>query len=267
MITKTISTNNKTISYKVTGNGEAVILLHGFGEDSNVWNKQVDFLEQNYMLILPDIPGSGASELTEDVTMEGIAEVIKLIAEEEGLDHFVLIGHSMGGYATLAFAEKYQSYLKGFGLFHSSAYADNEEKKESRKKGIESINEHGADEFVKTSAPTLFSDTTKEQKPHLIEAFLNSLPAFSKQALVAYYEAMIQRPDRTEILSQTKLPVLFILGEHDKAVPFEDSLKQSSLPATSFVTILNDSGHMGMLEETEKSNQALQEFLSGIFES
>lgn len=265
MTTKTISFNNRIISYKIEGTGHPVILLHGFGEDSNVWQQQVDFLKDDYQIITPDIPGSGASELTDDVSMEGIAEVVKLISDEEELEDFVLIGHSMGGYATLAFVEKYSSMLKGFGLFHSSAYADTEEKIATRKKGIEFIKEHGATEFLKTSSPNLFSDKTKESNPDLVKDFMQNLPEFSKAALIEYYEAMIARPDRTELLSQTKLPVLFIIGEHDKAVPFEDSLKQSSLPATSNVTILNNSGHMGMLEETEKSNNALREFLDEVF--
>lgn len=264
---KTISLNNKIISYKVVGNGKPVILLHGFGEDSKVWENQIEFLENNYQLIVPDIPGSGASELTDDVSMEGIAEMVKQIADEEEIEDFVLIGHSMGGYATLAFVEKYSSLLKGFGLFHSSAYADTEEKKATRQKGIEFIKEHGGAEFFKTATPNLFSDKTKEDHPELVKTFMKQLPDFSKAALTAYYEAMMARPDRTDVLSQTKLPVLFIMGEHDKAVPFEDSLKQSSMPATSHITILNNSGHMGMLEETEKSNAALKEFLDEVLKS
>ncbi len=267
MTTKKISINNKIISYKIIGSGKPVVLLHGFGEDSNLWLQQIELLQKHYQLIIPDVPGSGASELTDDVSMEGIAEVVKLIMEEEQLKDFVLIGHSMGGYATLAFAEKYAGLLKGFGLLHSSAYADSEEKKETRKKGIEFINQHGAIEFLKTVIPNLFSDITKEHNPMLVKTFIDQLPHFSNLALTEYYEAMMQRPDRTAILSETKQPVLFIIGEYDKAVPFDDSLKQSSLPATSYITILGNSGHMGMLEEPEKTNAALLEFLDGVYKS
>lgn len=267
METKTISLNNKIISYKVAGIGNPVVLLHGFGEDSNVWNEQVAFLENDYQLIVPDIPGSGASELAGDVSMEGIADVIKQITDAEETDLFVLLGHSMGGYATMAFAEKYPEMLKGFGLVHSSAYGDTEEKKETRKKGINFINEHGANEFLKTVIPNLFSEKTKTERPELIEDFTKTLPEFSKPALIEYYEAMMARPDRTETLIHTKAPVLFIMGEHDKAVPFEDSLKQSSLPSVSYIHVLHNSGHMGMQEETDKMNNAIKEFLDEVFKS
>ena len=73
---------------------------------------------------------------------------------------------------------------------------------------------------------------------------------------------MIQRPDTTELLKSTLLPVLFILGEHDNAVPLQDGLKLSLLPEKSYIHILHQSGHMGMLEEEEKSNELLKQFLS-----
>jgi pimeloyl-ACP methyl ester carboxylesterase len=84
---------------------------------------------------------------------------------------------------------------------------------------------------------------------------------FLPQALVSYYEAMMQRPDRTAILSKTAVPVLFIMGKYDAAVPVEDSLKQSHLPRKSYIHVLQNSGHMGMLEEPERCNLILDEFL------
>ncbi|MFV0605497.1 MAG: alpha/beta fold hydrolase [Niabella sp.] len=264
MENKTIRFNNRIISYGVTGIGYPVVLLHGFGEDSTIWENQIEALKRNYFLITPNIPGSGSSELTDDVSMEGIAEIVKLITDAEEVESFILIGHSMGGYATLAFVEKYSYLLKGFGLFHSSAYADSEEKKTTRRKGIAFIQEHGSNEFLKTTTPNLFSDYTKENNPEMVSYFIKHLPDFSKPALIEYYEAMIARPDRTNVLKKTDLPVLFIIGEQDIAVPFEDSLKQSTLPAASNITILKNSGHMGMLEESKKSNQAIITYLEDV---
>jgi pimeloyl-ACP methyl ester carboxylesterase len=168
----------------------------------------------------------------------------------------------MGGYITLAFAKKYSNYLTAFGLFHSSAYADSDEKKAFRKKSIEFILKNGAFEFLKIATPNLFSPSSIDKKPELIDGFIRSLNNFSAPALVSYYEAMMKRPDNTTLLKTTTLPVLFILGEHDNAVPLQDGLKLSQLPEKSYIHILHQSGHMGMLEEENKSNTILNKFLS-----
>ncbi|HEY0749963.1 MAG TPA: alpha/beta hydrolase [Chitinophagaceae bacterium] len=246
--------------YRVLGEGEAVMLVHGFGEDGRIWKNQENLFE-GYKLVIPDLPGSGQSPVAEDMSMEGLAKVLKDIADAEKLDKFIMIGHSMGGYITLAFAEHYQHRLHGFGLFHSSAYADNEEKKATRRKGIEFIQTNGAAAFLKTTITNLYSPVSKEKKPELIEEQINMTKGQTEAALVAYYESMINRPDRTELLKSTELPVMFLLGKHDAAVPFEDGLKQSHIPKISHVEILEDSGHMGMVEEIEKSNKMLLSFV------
>jgi len=261
---KEIKINDKKIFYRIKGSGKPVILIHGFGEDSSIWKKQVEFLKDKYQLIIPDLPGTGQSDLVDDMSMEGTAGIINSIILEEKIEALPVIGHSMGGYITLALVEKYKNKVSAFGLFHSSAFADSEEKKAARQKGIEFIQQHGAFEFLKTSTPNLFSPLTKENNPASVQAQIDSLSNFSAAALVSYLEAMMQRPDRTEILRKTAVPVLFIMGKYDNAVPLEDGLKQCHLPEKSYIHILQLSGHLGMLEETENSNRILEEFLQEI---
>lgn len=260
---------SKKIFYRVDGNGKTVLLLHGFGEDGNIWNRQFKILRENYRVIVPDLPGSGQSEmLDENCTMKDYAEVIKAIAEQVAINpesiesfHFCLIGHSMGGYITLAFAEKYPELLDSFGLFHSSAFADDEAKITTRKKGIDFIEKNGAEAFLNTSIPNLFSGQTKKEHPELITQLLNIAKDISAEALIQYYNAMIVRPDRTSVLESFSKPVLFIIGKHDTAVPFEVSLRQCYLPAISSVHILQQSGHIGMWEEEKLSTSCLEKFL------
>lgn len=247
--------------YRVTGSGKPVMLVHGFGEDGEIWNNQVQFLKEKVKLIIPDLPGSGQSEMIGNMSMEGMAEVLHSIIHEEEIERCTVIGHSMGGYILLALAEKYWNHLDAFGLFHSSGYADSEEKKTVRKKGIGFIHEHGAFEFLKTTTPNLFSQQTKDEQPELIDKLISSLNNFSADALVSYYEAMMKRPDRTNMLQKALVPVLFIMGKYDNAVPLKDGLEQCHLPEKSYIHVLYQSGHMGMLEESERSNHILEEFL------
>lgn len=168
----------------------------------------------------------------------------------------------MGGYVTLALADYYPNHVSALGLFHSTAFADSEEKKATRWKGIDFIRQHGSFEFLRTTSPNLFSGNTKAKKPDEVTEFIGGLSNFSPTALVSYYEAMIKRPERTEVLKDSHLPILFIMGEHDMAVPLQDSLKLCYLPEKAYIHILHESGHMGMLEESEKSNWILDNFLS-----
>ena len=135
-------------------------------------------------------------------------------------------------------------------------------KKEIRKKGNVFINQYGAFEFLKTTIPNLFSANSKSKIKNSIASFIESLSNFSPAALITYYEAMMSRPDRTSVLKSSNIPVLFVAGEHDNAVPLADSLKQSYMPDICHFHILKNSGHMGMMEEPEKLNMILGKFLS-----
>jgi pimeloyl-ACP methyl ester carboxylesterase len=258
---KTATYEGKKISYELQGAGPVVMLVHGFGEDARIWQQQVNFLQPDFTVITPHLPGSGSSELIADMSMDGMADCLHFILQQEGIERLTLIGHSMGGYIALAFAEKYLSQLNGFGLFHSTAFADSDEKKETRRKGIQFINEKGAFSFLKNATPNLYSSYTKTDNPSIIEDHIQSIEYFSAQALVAYYEAMVQRPDRTDVLKQNKLPILFVLGREDGAVPLADGLKLVHQPNVSFVHLLERSGHMGMCEEPEQSNMILKNYL------
>lgn len=263
-MTKELLYQNKKIYYRIIGNGNPVILIHGFGEDRNIWRNQIEYLKSHFQLIIPDLPGSGQSETIDDMSMEGMAEVIHAIIHQENIESCPVIGHSMGGYIVLSLVEKYWNHVSAFGLFHSTTYPDSEEKKVIRRKGIEFIRQHGAFEFLKTTTPNLFSPQTKEEQPKLITEFIAGLNNFSAKALVSYYQAMMARPDRRAVLQKATVPVLFIMGKYDNAVPLQDSLKQCHLPEKSYIHILRKSGHMGMLEEKERCNGILEKCLLEI---
>jgi pimeloyl-ACP methyl ester carboxylesterase len=262
---KTLLVNGFPIVYDVIGEGSPVMLVHGFGEDHTIWQNQVEVLGKHYQVIVPDLPGSGRSAFTGNVSMEAMADVLKIILDELQAPDCIMIGHSMGGYIVLAFAEKYPQMLKSFGLFHSTAYADSEEKITARRRGISFIRENGGAKFQEQSTPNLFSNETKENRSELVKETVEKYTYFQAQPLMAYYEAMIQRPNRTHVLKNFNRPVLFIIGKSDNAIPFEQVMEQCYLPRLADIHILRLSGHLGMLEEAAKANQVLSGFctLSG----
>jgi pimeloyl-ACP methyl ester carboxylesterase len=162
--------------------------------------------------------------------------------------------------------ELYPNLVKGFGLVHSSAYADNDEKKQNRQRGIEMMEEYGAAAFLKTAIPNLFGVKFKEEHPEAVQQLITESGTFSTPACQQYYTAMMNRPDRSSTLKNSKVPVLFIAGTEDVAAPLKDVLEQSKLPAISYIHVLDGVGHMGMVEAPEKLNQYLDEFVSQLLE-
>ncbi len=273
-----------TIVYTIYGEGIPVVLLHGFGEDSSIWNRQVSFLQQHCKLIVPDLPGTGNSQWgivngewsmvnrAEDSltihdspfttpSIDHLADAIYELLLQENILSCYLLGHSMGGYITLALAEKYPSLLKGFGLIHSTAFADSEEKKKNRVRGIELIEQYGGHSFLRTTIPNLFGEKFKETDSTSINQLIEQSKTFSTLSLQAYYYAMMKRPDRSHVLKSNPLPVLFVMGTEDVAAPLNDVLQQSHLPLISYIHILDGIGHMGMWESTDRMNQLLLSFI------
>lgn len=257
---------NDTLSYTDLGKGHAVVLVHGFCEDLNIWNEYAQQLSADYHVIVPDLPGFGKSspEFGEAVTMEYYArrvhEVLEIALSEQ--ERVTFIGHSLGGYVALAFAELYPERLNGMGLFHSTAFADNEEKKQSRDKVAHYIQDKGAAAFTDNFVEPLFYVGNRMRLKVEIEKLKDQARLTSKEGAIAATLAMKERPDRTHVLKESNVPVLFIVGKKDTSIPFEKNMEQFHYPAKSLVYYLDNVGHMGMLEEKEECLTVVKSFIA-----
>ncbi len=173
-----------------------------------------------------------------------------------------MIGHSLGGYITLAFAEKYPKKLRAFGLFHSTSYADTEEKKESRNKAIKFVRMNGVKPFVETLIPSLFYRANHKELQNDIDKTLFIAKQTPKHTVISYSQAMRDRPERTKVLKSFNGPILFIAGEEDNVIPLKDSKEQAILPKYPFPYFLKDTGHMGMFEKKEQVNEMVEDFIA-----
>lgn len=248
--------------YRDTEAGLPLMLVHGFPADGSLWDHQISALSGRFRLLVPDLPGSGASPEKTPLSIADMAEVLKAILDQEHIPACVVIGHSMGGYATLAFAERYPSRLKGYGLFHATAFADSPEKKAGRSRSMELMRRYGGATFLRQMMPTLFSAAFRKAHPEVLQSLVDRAEKAPSGALVGYYDAMRNRPDRTEILRQTPVPVLFVIGKEDTAAPPADVLKQVSLPSVSQVYLWEAVAHMSMLEKPELATEALEAFVT-----
>jgi pimeloyl-ACP methyl ester carboxylesterase len=262
---KTFLFRGEKLNYEIEGSGRSVMLVHGFMEDRQIWDPVISGIKSQYQWILPDLPGSGESAFNGSLsTLKDFAEALYAILEIENITDLVLIGHSMGGYISLAFTEKYPEKITGLGLFHSSSYPDSPEKKEAREKSIQFIQKNGGARYIEQAIPGLFSEGFKTEHPEQIRKLIDRYANFSVQSLVQYLTAMKQRPATTVVLKSINKPVLFIIGEEDKAVPVKDQLEQCYLPRISYIHILTQTAHMGMIENTSLCNKLIDRFLEQI---
>lgn len=266
MLVKLNSTRFRNCFYQKKGAGKPIFLVHGFGEDATIFENQIDQLQNTFELIIPDLPGSGLSPLYDEaLSMELFADFIYEIAEQEKFQKIILLGHSMGGYLTMAFAEKYQHKLFAFGLIHSSAYADDESKKETRKKSIKLIENDGKEIFLKAMIPNLYSEESKLMYQVEMQNHLKMALNISTKALVGYYQAMINRIDKRQVLKSSIVPVLFVIGKKDNAIPYQQMIEQASMPTIAKVEILEKVGHTSMYENKKELNSIINNFCLYVF--
>lgn len=258
---KIIHYQSKNIHYKISGKGNCLVLLHGYLESLEMWKQHQEQLSANYQIITIDLPGHGKTDNIDKVhTMTLMADVVLEVLKTEHIQKCVMIGHSMGGYTTLAFADKYPQMLNGLGLFHSHALADNEETKLNRERTIDLI-EQDKGHFINHFIPSLFAPDNKEKFAKEIDFQIASANKMPKENVIAAMAGMKERYSSIDILVEAKVPVMFIAGKHDSRIPLEKTLAQAALPKNSQLTILGNSGHMGWIEEQQKTIAAIDGFM------
>lgn len=259
---KSITYLEQPVSYQISGTGSCLFLLHGFCEDHTVWDNFRTRFDAQFTVICPDIPGFGDSPTCEGFRVEMMAAIANHILEAEGIESCYFVGHSMGGYVALAFAEKYAPKLKGLCLFHSQPFADTEEKQQNRRKTIDFMEKWGVAPFVKELIPKLFSAKFIEENDVFIYEFIAKAALYPKEGLIEATHAMIHRPDRSQVLADLDCPVLFIIGGLDEAIPKEASEAQIHLPKSATAIVLNEVAHMGMIEAEEETIGILEGWLN-----
>lgn len=249
------------VAYQKTGEGQTLILLHGFCEDSTMWADFVPLLSKKYTILTIDLSGFGESDLLSTPSIACMAEAVFAVLSHEQIKSCVLIGHSMGGYVGLSFAEHYPEMLLGLGLFHSHPYTDSQEKINNRLKTIRFVERHGIAPFAGQFVRNLFPSPFVQNNKSFIEELIHKTSMHHSDAVIAASYAMINRQDKAEVLTNLACPALFIVGTADAAIAINHSLEQLSLPSVSSVHILDGIGHMGMFEATTETLEIIVDFI------
>ncbi|GAB2474931.1 alpha/beta fold hydrolase [Algoriphagus taiwanensis] len=242
------------------GQGKPVVLIHGFCESGNMWIPFAEALSSDFRVICPDLPGFGDSPIERDrITLEEVAVQLEEWMDEQKVQNPIVIGHSLGGYVALALLELMGNKIKALGLFHSTAFADDEEKKEMRNRTVTFLKKNGVEKFVTSFVPPLFPEARREELAPEIQNAIEDAKRSSLEGLIGYSRAMRDRKDRLEVLKNFSGPKLLIAGTEDGAVKIEVSRKQKEA-FTQYVE-LEGVGHMGMIEAKEKTLEVVRSFV------
>ena len=259
---KTTNFKNTTISYTDQGKGTAVVLLHGFLENKLMWKAFIPELSKRNRVIAIDLLGHGATECLGYIhTMEDQADMVQSVLQELKIRKTVLIGHSMGGYIALAFAELYAENVKGIMLLNSTSKADSEERKINRDRAIVAVKQNYSN-FIRMSIANLFSESNRERLTEVIEQVKIEALKTPLQGIVASLEGMKIRKDREIILHFASYPIQLVLGKKDGVLIYEDNLDQIEGTKVQLTTF--EAGHMSHIENETELLALLLQFLRSV---
>jgi pimeloyl-ACP methyl ester carboxylesterase len=255
------------VRYSDQGKGRVLVLLHGFLESLEVFEELSNRLSKSFRVIAIDLPGHGKTPSVGYVhSMELRAQCVNVVMDSLHLRKYMLVGHSMGGYVALAFAEQYPEKVKGLCLFHSTAMPDSDEKKKDRLRVAEIVKQDHK-EFVSGLIPKLFAvENLSLLRNEVAKAKQIALDS-PKEGIVAALYGMKDRPLREMVLKTARYPVFFIIGKKDVILAWENLLLLTSLPKRSYNIVLDHAGHMGFYEAPQATFKALRKFSRMCFAS
>lgn len=235
-----------SVFYTIKGIGQPVVLLHGFLENLTMWSKIELELSKTNQVICMDLLGHGKTDCLGYIhTMEDMAEMVQAVLHYLKIEQSIFIGHSMGGYVALAFAEKYPQHVLGLCLANSTARGDTSERKINRDRAIKAVKQNYRI-FVSMAVTNLFAKNNQDHFKSEIEKVKREALKTPVQGIVAALEGMKIRPYRSFILKNSSFSKLMIIGADDPIMSYDTLIKEAHETDTNYVEI--SGGHMSYIE-------------------
>ena len=263
-MTNKIKYQNIEIEFSEIGEGRVIVLLHGYMESLSVWDDFAEKLSGNYRVVSIDLPGHGNSGVIEQVhTMKLMASIVDEVVNHLNIEKFSLIGHSMGGYVTLEYLSKYPQKLESYCLFHSTPFADTDQKRQERNRIIELIKQGKKVQLAKKHVEKTFADENVskfEQEIGFMKIIAVNTP---NEGIIAALEGMKIRKDHFETMKKSNVPCLWIFGKKDNFISY-NNFEKIKFPKNCETASLEFSGHQGYVEEINISEETILRYLKSI---
>ncbi|MDD7884627.1 alpha/beta fold hydrolase [Flavivirga sp. 57AJ16] len=250
------------VFYTDTGKGHAIVLLHGFLENASMWNTFIPTLSKKNRVICIDLLGHGKTDCLGYIhSMELMADAVQVVLKHLRIRRSTFIGHSMGGYVALAFAEKNPDELKGLCLMNSTASADTIEKKKNRDRAIIAVKQNHK-MFIRMAISNLFRPKNRVIFSEKIKQLKKEALKMPLQGIVASLEGMKIRKDREALLHFTPFKKMLIIGRKDPVLDYNSLISQTKNTTVDVVEFPD--GHMSHIENESEFLHIIMHFVENI---
>lgn len=238
------------------------ILIHAFPLNRSMWRYQLEGLSDKALLLAPDLPGFGESQLSEEAASMSLY-VQQLIAfmDEQKVEQAVLGGCSMGGYILFEFWRMMPRRVLGLILCDTKAEADTDDARQNRLDMAESVRKNGTSQLAQTLPEKLLGNTTQSNKIELVTEISTIIKSTNPESVAQAQLAMASRGDSTKMLESIVAPTLIIVGEEDVLTPPQAAHSMHDRIPKSKLEIIPKAGHLSPLEQPDKVNTKINNFL------
>jgi 3-oxoadipate enol-lactonase len=248
------------------GEGDIVLLVHGFPLDHTMWRHQIEFLAKSYRVLAPDLRGFGNSRpVSGTLSMEALAiDLHDMLHALNIAQPVIFCGLSMGGYVAWQFAKRYPQLLARLIVCDSRAAADAPEQARARLVAAERLEREQQNQFlIESMLPRLFSNELIQQSPKFVQETIAVMQRTSCNTCAAAQRGMAERPDMRDLLPSITCPTLILCGEHDVISPAAEMREiATAVPHAHYVEVKN-AGHMAPLEKSQEVNTIFKNWLFG----
>lgn len=265
---RTLKVDGRTVHYRDEGrdNPHTLVLLHGFLQNLDVWSSYVLSYMNQLRVITIDLPGHGLTDHFCDVhSMDFMAKVVKDVLNEAGVNQCVMVGHSMGGYVALAFADRYMYSLRGLGLINAHPLADSEEQRRQRDEVCNAVKENRAS-YIVGFLPSLFDSSKRVALSHDITDLQDQCLKTTAQSIIAAQRGMAARPSRVQTLASLDMPTLFVYGKSDSRIPLEIGIGGAMVARRAELHLIENVGHMAFMEARDYVKPRLLNFVNTCYQ-
>ena len=238
------------IHYREKGDGKTLFFLHGIGNNSTSWLKQIDELSKDFHVIAWDAPGYGKSsdQFPDYQNFVEFSEVLNEMLDKLGEESIFLVGHSMGAATAVDFAYRFPERVEKLIISNTprgSAGISESDNKEKLEKRLYAIDVQGPKVLAKERARQLFSPFANEEKISIAENIMSQVrgPGYRSGANSLFHL------DQTEIFPEITAPTLLICGEMDEVTTVADSRFIHERILNSTFEVIPKTGHLCYMEE------------------